>query len=151
MGRTLNTIVKVLLLLGMASGVFFAVVVFKFYLPNADETFRLDGKPAFFTMAAGILAMLCILGAEYIAVTLYRMMRSVGKDPFVPRNVRALRNMGLTALLVMAFGLLTLLLHPVPLAVLAALPVGMCGLFSLVLSNVFEKAVAFKQENDLTV
>lgn len=151
MGKTLNTIVKVLLLLGMASGAFFTVLVFRYFLPIAGETFRLDGKPAFFTAAAGILAMLCILGAEYIAVMLYRMMRSVEKDPFVEKNVRALRNMGIAALLVMALGLLTLLLHPVPLAVLAALPVGMCGLFSLVLSNVFEKAVAFKQENDLTV
>lgn len=151
MGKALNTIVKTLLLLGMASGVFFMVLVFRYFLPIAGETFRLDGKPAFFTPAAGVLAMLCILGAEYIAVTLYRMMRSVEKDPFVEKNVRALRNMGIAALLVMAFGLLTLLLHPVPLAVLAALPVGMCGLFSLVLSNVFEKAVAFKQENDLTV
>lgn len=151
MGKALNTVVKTLLLLGMVSGIAFAVIVFQIYLPNADETFRLDGKPAFFTAAAGILAMLCILGAEYIAVTLYRMMRSVEKDPFVPKNVRALRNMGIAALLVMACGLFTLLLHPVPLAVIAALPVGMCGLFSLVLANVFEKAVAFKQENDLTV
>ena len=48
-------------------------------------------------------------------------------------------------------GLLTLLLHPVPLMVLSSLPVGMCGLFSFVLSGVFAKAVAYKQENDLTV
>jgi hypothetical protein len=59
--------------------------------------------------------------------------------------------MGLTALIVALLGLSTMLLQPVPLAVIAAIPVAMCGLFSLVLSRVFAKAVAYKQENDLTV
>lgn len=59
--------------------------------------------------------------------------------------------MGFTALAVMVCGLLTIAFWPVPLAVLAALPIGMCGLFSLVLSDVFQRAVVFKQENDLTV
>jgi hypothetical protein len=79
------------------------------------------------------------------------MMRTLEEDPFVQKNVDALRRMGTVALLIAALGLSTLLLHPVPLAVIAALPVAMCGLFSLVLSRVFAQAVAFKQENDLTV
>jgi len=78
-------------------------------------------------------------------------MRSVDCDPFVQKNVLALRYMGFTAIGISVCGLLTLFLHPVPLAVVAALPIGMCGLFSLVLSQVFDKAVRIKQENDLTV
>jgi hypothetical protein len=79
------------------------------------------------------------------------MMRTLGADPFVEKNVVALRRMGIVALGIAMLGLSTLLLHPVPLAVVAALPVAMCGLFSLVLSGVFEQAVAYKRENDLTV
>ena len=60
--------------------------------------------------------------------------------------------MGLTALIDRAAGTeRRCLLHPVPLAVIAAIPVAMCGLFSLVLSRVFAQAVAYKLENDLTV
>lgn len=97
------------------------------------------------------LAVLCVVGCEYIAYVLYRMMCSLEGDPFVAANVVALRRMGFAALAVMGCGLLTLVFWPVPLAVLAALPIGMCGLFSLVLSGVFARAVAFKEENDLTV
>jgi hypothetical protein len=79
------------------------------------------------------------------------MMRTLQQDPFVRQNVVALKRMGVAALLISLLGLGTLLLHPVPLAVIAAVPVAMCGLFSLVLSRVFAQAVAYKQENDLTV
>ena len=79
------------------------------------------------------------------------MMGTLDRDPFVQKNVNALRRMGITALIIALLGLGTLFLHPVPLAVIAALPVAMCGLFSLVLSRVFAQAVAYKLENDLTV
>jgi hypothetical protein len=79
------------------------------------------------------------------------MMNTLERDPFVQKNVNALKRMGAVALVIALLGLSTLLLHPVPLAVIAAAPVAMCGLFSIVLSRVFAQAVAYKQENDLTV
>lgn len=101
--------------------------------------------------ASGAIAILCITGCEYIAFLLYRMMRTLSKDPFVKSNVTALRKMGFAALAICLMCLATLLLIPVPLAAVAALPIGMCGLFSLVLSHVFADAVAYKEENDLTI
>lgn len=151
MSKALNTLVKGLILLGMALGVVMAFVLVFRILPMTSTFFFKEGRPPAYTWAAGTLAVLFLCGGEYIAFVLYGMMRSLDGDPFVQRNVLALRNMGIAAFCMSAMGLSTLLLHPVPLMALASLPVGMCGLFSLVLSGVFDKAVAFKQENDLTV
>ena len=149
--KFLNLFVQICIVIGMLLGVALIVAIYGVEMPIVVDFFAKEGKPVWYAVASGVIATLCILGAEYIAFTLFCMMRTLERDPFVQRNVDALRHMGLAALAVAVLGLSTLLLHPVPLAVIAALPVAMCGLFSLVLSRVFAQAVAYKQENDLTV
>ena len=149
--RFLNLFVQAGILIGMVSGVLLLVSILWVEMPVVSDFFAREGKPQIYAILSGIIATLCILGGEFIAVTLFCMMRTLEKEPFVQKNVNALRRMGLTALVIALLGLSTLLLHPVPLAVIAALPVAMCGLFSLVLSRVFAQAVAYKLENDLTV
>ncbi len=149
--RFLNLFVQVGILAGMAMGVGLLFYVYGGIMPIVQDFFRLENKPAIYAALSGAIATLCILGGEVIAVTLLCMMRTLESDPFVQKNVDALKRMGFIALAIAMLGLCTLLLHPVPLAVIAALPVAMCGLFSLVLSRVFAQAVAYKQENDLTV
>ena len=147
----LNRFVQVCIVLGMLAGVGLIVHVYVYEMPIVKEFFQLDGKPQSFWVISGVIATLCILGGEYIAFELLRMMHTLDGDPFIERNVRSLKRMGFTAVIISLLGLSTLLLHPVPLAVIAAIPVAMCGLFSLVLSGVFAQAIAYKQENDLTV
>ena len=147
----LNRFVQVCIVIGMLAGVALIVEIYAVEMPMVTDFFVREGKPAFYAVLSGIIATLCLLGGEYIALTLFGMMNTLNSDPFVERNVRALRRMGIVALVIALLGLGTLLLHPVPLAVIAALPVAMCGLFSVVLSRVFAEAVAYKQENDLTV
>ena len=149
--RILNLFVQVCVIIGMLAGVALLVTIYAVEMPIVTDFFALEGKPLWFATLSGVIASLCILGGEYIAFTLFCMMGTLERDPFVQKNVNALRRMGIVALVIALLGLSTLLLHPVPLAVLAALPVAMCGLFSLVLSRVFAQAVAYKQENDLTV
>ncbi len=149
--RFLNRFVQVCIVLGMIAGIALLVDIYAVEMPIVTDFFTLEGKPQSYAILSGVIASLCILGGEYIALMLFCMMGTLDRDPFVQKNVNALRRMGLTALVIALLGLSTLLLHPVPLAVIAALPVAMCGLFSLVLSRVFAQAVAFKQENDLTV
>ena len=149
--RFLNLFVQIGIAIGMLAGVALIVDIYVAEMPIIVDFFAKEGKPVWFPVLSGVIAALCILGGESIAFTLFRMMRTLDRDPFVQKNADALRHMGLTALAVAVLGLSTLLLHPVPLAVIAALPVAMCGLFSLVLSRVFAQAVAYKQENDLTV
>jgi len=147
----LNRFVQVCIVIGMLAGFALIVDIYAVEMPIVTDFFVREGKPAFYAVLSGIIASLCLLSGEYIALTLFCMMNTLNSDPFVERNVRALRRMGIVALVIAVLGLGTLLLHPVPLAVIAALPVAMCGLFSLVLSRVFAEAVAYKQENDLTV
>ncbi len=147
----LNRFVQVCIVIGMLAGIALIVDIYAVEMPIVTDFFVREGKPAFYAVLSGIIASLCLLGGEYIAFTLFCMMNTLNNDPFVERNVRALRRMGIVALVIALMGLGTLLLHPVPLAVIAALPVAMCGLFSVVLSRVFAEAVAYKQENDLTV
>lgn len=149
--RFLNLFVQVGIVIGMLMGVALIVNIYIMQMPIIVDFFAKEGMPHAFAILSGVIASLCILGGEFIAVTLFCMMRTLEEDPFVQKNVDALRRMGVVALLIALLGLSTLLLHPVPLAVIAALPVAMCGLFSLVLSRVFAQAVAYKQENDLTV
>lgn len=149
--KFLYVLVKILIIIGMLIGLGLAVYLVVEIYPALQAFFLLENKPKFYAMLAEALGLLCVGGAEYIAVTLFGMMCTLQRDPFVPANVKALRRMGWAALVVVALGLSSMLLHPVPLAVVAAFPLSMCGLFSLVLSGVFERAVAFKQENDLTV
>ena len=147
----LNRFVQVCIVIGMLAGIALILDIYAVEMPIVTDFFVREGKPAFYAVLSGIIASLCLLGGEYIAITLFCMMNTLNSDPFVERNVRALRRMGIVALVIALLGLGTLLLHPVPLAVIAALPVAMCGLFSVVLSRVFAEAVAYKQENDLTV
>ena len=149
--RILNRFVQACIVLGMLAGAALILEIYVYEMPVVVDFFRQEGKPESFAILSGVIASLCILGGEYIAVTLVCMMGTLDRDPFVQKNVNALRRMGILALVIALLGLSTLFLHPVPLAVIAALPVAMCGLFSLVLSRVFAQAVAFKQENDLTV
>lgn len=147
----LNRFVQVCIVLGMLAGIGLIVHIYVYEMPIVSDFFRLEGKPASFAVISGVIATLCILGGEYIAFELLRMMHTLDGDPFIECNASSLKRMGFTAIGIALLGLSTLLLHPVPLAVIAALPVAMCGLFSLVLSDVFAQAVAYKQENDLTV
>lgn len=149
--RFLHVFVQACIVLGMIAGVALIVGIYVYEMPIVTDFFVREGKPAVYAALSGAIASLCIVGGEYIAYTLFCMMRTLESDPFVQKNADALRRMGVAALAIALLGLSTLLLHPVPLAVIAALPVAMCGLFSLVLSRVFAQAVAYKQENDLTI
>lgn len=146
-----NRFVQACIVVGMLAGIALIVDIYAIEMPIVTDFFAREGKPEYYAMLAGIISTLCILGAEYIAFTLFCMMNTLDRDPFVQKNVNALRHMGDVALIIALLGLSTMLLHPVPLAVIAAAPVAMCGLFSIVLSRVFAQAVAYKQENDLTV
>jgi len=146
-----NRLVQGCIVIGMLAGIALIVDIYAIEMPIVTDFFAREGKPEYYAMLSGIISTLCILGAEYIAFTLFCMMNTLDRDPFVQANVNALKRMGNAALIIALLGLSTMLLHPVPLAVIAAAPVAMCGLFSIVLSRVFAQAVAYKQENDLTV
>ncbi len=90
--------------------------------------------------------------AELILRELRRMFRTVlENDCFVEENVRSLNRMGTYSFLIalVTAGRLTLYLTPAVLILILVFVIA--GLFSKVLSRVFDRAVAYKLENDLTI
>lgn len=96
-------------------------------------------------MSAGAVAVL-ILGE------LRRMFKTVIKeDPFVTSNVTSLKKMGVYAFIISAIMTVRLFIIVTPAALVLVAVFLIAGLFSMVLAMVFDQAVTYKQENDLTI
>ncbi len=99
------------------------------------------------------MVFLMLVGAAglYILFELIRLFRTLGGDPFVIRNAKALKRMGVSALVVTALFIVKCLVFFTPMTLVCALIILLLGLFAFVLANLFEKAVEFKLENELTI
>ncbi len=94
---------------------------------------------------SGILAVL-ILG------NLRKMLQTVlNDDCFVNENVISLKRMGTYSFLIVVVTCCRLFLYLTPAVLVVIITFLIAGLFSKVLASVFEKAIAYKQENDLTI
>lgn len=103
----------------------------------------------FFNVA---LFMLSGAGAVLIVFELRRMFKTVlADDCFVRSNVLSLRRMGFYALGVAAVTAARILLVFTPATLIIVLVFFIAALFSFVLAGVFDKAVSYKLENDLTI
>ena len=90
--------------------------------------------------------------ALLILFELRKMMKTVIEDDcFVMQNVTSLYKMGTYAFVITGVKLLRCFVYFTPSAVVAAGVFFFAGLFSKVLARVFERAVSYKQENDLTI
>ena len=94
---------------------------------------------------SGIFAILIILELRRMFGTVLR------EDCFVKENVESLKKMGLYSFCIAAASVarLTLIITPATLVIILVFVIA--GLFSLVLSRVFDQAVTYKLENDLTI
>jgi hypothetical protein len=96
-------------------------------------------------MIAGIFALI-------ILWELRNMFHSVIREnPFVIENVRSLKIMGICAFVISGCMVVRLIFVITPAALVLVAVFLIAGLFSLVLSMVFDQAVTYKQENDLTI
>ncbi|HHT87997.1 MAG TPA: DUF2975 domain-containing protein [Clostridiales bacterium] len=96
-------------------------------------------------MIAGVFALA-------ILRELRLMFRTVIKeDPFVMSNVVSLKRMGFYAFIIAAAMAVKLFFVITPATLILVLVFIIAGLFSHVLSQVFDQAVAYKFENDLTI
>lgn len=94
---------------------------------------------------SGIFAILIIW-------ELRKMFQSVIHDNcFIKRNVTSLRRMGNYSFIIAIITSLRLFLYLTPAVLVVILVFIIAGLFSKVLSLVFDKAVTYKLENDLTI
>lgn len=83
---------------------------------------------------------------------LRRMLRTVIKDScFVYGNVESLHKMAMMSIGIVIMFIFKLFFVPTPATGILILVFFIAALFSQVLADVFEKAVNYKEENDLTI
>jgi len=87
----------------------------------------------------------------WIIVELLGMLRTIDKDPFVERNVVALSRMGFVAIGMAVTFAVKCIFFVTPLTVLVSVVMILCSLFSFTMSGLFKQAVAYKEENELTI
>ncbi len=101
---------------------------------------------------AVVSIMLVGIATLMILYELRKMMKTViDDDCFVDANVKSLYRMGTYAFVVTVVKLLRCFVYFTPSAFVIAGVFLFAGLFSKVLARVFDKAVRYKQENDLTI
>lgn len=99
-----------------------------------------------------ILFLICGVFSCLIVYELRRMIKSVEEDDcFVDSNVISLKRMGNYGFVIAVATSVRLFLYATPGVFVVIIVFVIAGLFSKVLSNVFAKAVAYKQENDMTI
>ncbi len=94
---------------------------------------------------AGVFALIIVWELRTIFKTVIK------EDPFVRENVRSLKRMGVSSFCIALMMLTRLLFVVTPAALVLVAVFAIAGLFSFVLSQVFDQAVTYKQENDLTI
>lgn len=95
--------------------------------------------------SSGIFALLIIY-------ELRKMFRTVlNDDCFIQENVISLRRMGTYSIIIALITAGRLFLYITPAVLIVILVFVIAGLFSKVLSRVFDRAVTYKLENDLTI
>ncbi len=100
-----------------------------------------------------ILVFLMLVGAAGLLILfeLIRLFRTLRGDPFVMRNAKALKRIGMSALIVTALFAVKCGVYFTPMTLVCALLILLLSLFAFVLASLFEKAVEYKLENELTI
>lgn len=112
------------------------------------------GYEAFQTQYKEVVVIYTILGLLAILIIgeLRKMFRTVlSNDAFVMGNVISLKRMGTYSFLIAAICLIRTVLYLTIAMLTLILVFIIAGLFSKVLAFVFEKAIRYKEENDLTI
>ncbi|NBJ94221.1 DUF2975 domain-containing protein [Parablautia muri] len=107
----------------------------------AQNTFQLSILFIF----SGIFAVLIIYELRKIFKTV------LADDCFIRQNVTSLNKMGTYSFFIALCTSCRLFLYLTPAVIIVILVFVIAGLFSKVLSRVFDKAVTYKLENDLTI
>lgn len=103
---------------------------------------------------AELVVIYFILGilALFIIRELRKMFRTVLKDDcFVKENVLSLQKMSIYSFLIVMVSIIRTVVYLTPAMLVVILVFSIAGLFSRVLSMVFDRAIEYKQETDLTI
>lgn len=146
--KTLVRFTKILIDFMFYSGIIVCITV--------PGTFKWVGR--YYTVFDEFYLPFCIvfmIAGTFAIVILWElrnMFKTVMKEnPFVYENVKSLKVMGVCAFVISVCMAVRLIFVITPAALVLVAVFLIAGLFSLVLSQVFDQAVTYKQENDLTI
>lgn len=148
MKNRLNIFTKYLLDFMYYAGIFVAVTL--------PATIHFYGKyNSFFREYYWELVLLFFFSGVF-AILIIRNLRKIFKtvladDCFVRENVKSLEQMGTYSFGIALITILRIFLYLTPAVMVVILTFIIAGLFSKVLASVFDKAVNYKLENDLTI
>ena len=134
---------------------FFYKVFSRFYVFRRDPCGGIP--PVSPELKAQYWPMLIIFGLSgicglVIVFQLRKMMKTVVKrECFVDNNTRSLSTMGKVSFVITVLFAVKCVMLPTPASFIIVLTFFIAGMFSHVLSLVFEEAVRFKEENELTI
>ena len=100
-----------------------------------------------------IMSFLMFVGAggTWVVWEMVLMLRSIPTNPFVLRNVRALRRVGIISAILAAAFLAKCFVYVTFLTMVGTAILVLACLFAFTLASLFRQAVAFREENDLTI
>lgn len=123
-----------------------AVPFFLKWYGSVDEHYKT------FYIPETILFVICGIFACLIVYELKKMLKTVEIDDcFVSPNVISLKHMGIYSFIIGIACFVRVCINPTPGAFALVIVFVIAGLFSKVLSNVFDRAIAYKEENDMTI
>lgn len=145
--RALKISLYVIFVLGVL-GTLTLPLMLEYYTGLFYDAYYLE--PGYRTFIIIFLTIAAIMGL-WIVLEMIWMLRSIPQDPFVMRNVRALTRIGVILLILSALFFGKCMVYVTFLTMCGGLLFIVCGLFAFTLANLFRRAVAFKEENDLTI
>jgi len=95
--------------------------------------------------------MVAAMPSLWIVLEMIGMMRSIPKDPFIMRNVRALNRIGFIFFLLSAIFFVKCLFYISFLTLVCTFFFIGSGLFSFTLAALIRQSIVFREENDLTI
>lgn len=123
-----------------------AIPVFFYFFGNYIVSFR---KYYVFQcviyMMSGVLALIIVQELRKMFLTV------LAGNPFVTENAASLKRMGKSSFAIAILSIVRLPVSLTPATAVIIIVFSIAGLFSIVLCQVFEMAVRYKQENDLTI
>lgn len=148
MNNKLTSFTKILL-----DFMYYAGIVITIFVPAIIKFY--GNYNSYFANNMVYLSIIFILSGAF-AVLIIRELRKMFQsvlldDCFIPENVASLKRMGSYSFCIALITSCRLFLYLTPAVLIVILVFIIAGLFSKVLANVFDKAVTYKLENDLTI
>jgi len=147
-GRNIHKIFLYIIFVLGVLGTLTLPFMLEFYTGYFYDAYYLE--PGYRTFILTFMIVVAIPGL-WIVLEMIWMLRSIPQDPFVMRNVRALNRIGVILLALAVLFFAKCFIYVTFLTMGCGFLFIVCGLFAFTLANLFRQAVAFKDENDLTI